>query len=224
MNSKEKELIKNALIAISLRDEAAITKRLENEPTPPEEFYKELDEKVKKKIRENEKHVSLKKTITILIAAALLISIFSITAFAGEKIKDFFVEVFDTHITLSSKNEDIPSDIHMQNIYISYIPEKFIEVTNIVSSSSLNCVWKKDDSEIFIWCRPLSNGSLNVDNENSNYTTIQIKELTIHRTEISEQISCAWTDGKVTYLLTCTGVEWEEMVKIIEGITLTESE
>ena len=97
MNSKEKELIKNALIAISLRDEAAITKRLENEPTPPEEFYKELDEKVKKKIRENEKHVSLKKTITILIAAALLISIFSITAFAGEKIKDFFVEVFDTN-------------------------------------------------------------------------------------------------------------------------------
>ena len=223
MNSKEKELIKNALIAISLRDEAAITKRLENEPTPTEEFYKELDEKVKKKIRENEKHVSLKKTITILIAAALLISVFSITAFAGERIKDFWVEIFDTFSKLNpDKNEKIP--LTSCNVDISYIPDNFTKVKEKVDNISGIYEWQSNDNIILLCFESPTSGTFILDTENSNYITIPFENFVVHRTEKHGQINATWTDGKLVYSLACTGVEWEEMVKIIEGITLTESE
>ena len=138
------ELIKEALDRILIRDEAAITQRMESVEELPEEFYKELDEKVKKKIRENEKHVSLKKTIAILVAATLLISIFSVTAFAGEKIKDFFVEIFDTHSRLTVDENEKPSGDY--TIDITYVPDNFVVTMEWKDSISGNREWKCNDA------------------------------------------------------------------------------
>ena len=222
MNERENELIKNALIAISLKDEAAITKGLESVEELPEEFYQELDENVNKKIKEYEKHVSLKKTIAILVAATLLISIFSVTAFAGEKIKDFFVEIFDTHSRLTVDENEKPSSDY--TIDITYIPDNFVITKEKKDFALCLYEWKNEDAIITLAYNIATNSSLNIDTENSNYTTITFEKFAVHRTEKYGQIDAIWTDGKMIYSLSGYGVKWEEMVKIIEGITLTESE
>ena len=222
MSDESLKLIKEALTQIALRDEAAITKGLESVEELPEEFYQELDEKVKKKIKGYEKHVSLKKAITILVAATLLISIFSVTAFAGEKIKDFFVEVFDTHSRLTLDENESPSGDY--TIDISYVPDNFIITREKKDFNSGLREWEYDNAVITITYNVVNKGALNIDSENSSYTAITFENFVVHRTEKYGQIHANWTDGTIIYTLSCTGVEWEEMVKIIEGIEYREIE
>jgi hypothetical protein len=222
MNINENELLKSALVTMALRDEAVISKQLENAESPSEEFYLKLDEKVKKMIHEHEKHISFKKTITILIAAALLISIFSITAFAGESIKDFFVEVFDTFSILTVNERKDP--IINYTVDATYIPNNFILTREKKDITSGLYEWKLDETLIYLSYSSTTNGSLFFDSENSDYTTIILEDFVVHRAEKYNQINAVWTDGKFVYFLSCYGLGWEEMVKIIEGITLTESE
>ena len=222
MSDESLKLIKEALTQIALRDEAAITNELENAPEPSEEFSKEVKEKIDKKIKEYEKHVSLKKAITILIAAALLISVFSITAFAGERIKDFFVEIFDDHSNLTVDESGKPSGDY--TVEVAYIPDNFVVTMEWKDSISGDREWKCNDAIINLTHIVVSKGTLNIDTENSNYTTIPFENFVVHRTEKYGQINARWTDGKLVYSLACVGVEWEEMVKIIEGIEYREIE
>ena len=77
---------------------------------------------------------------------------------------------------------------------------------------------EKDSASIYFRARAQGNTILNIDTENSSYTTIQINDMVIHRTEKYGQIDARWTDGEIVYMLTSSGLEWEEMVRIIEGV------
>ena len=84
--------------------------------------------------------------------------------------------------------------------------------------------WQSNDNLILLCFESPTSGFIVLDTENSNYTTLEISGSTIHRTEKHGQINATWTDGKLVYSLACTGLEWEEMVKIIEGIYIVETE
>lgn len=222
MNINEKELIKSALATMALRDVAVISKRLENAESLSEEFYLKLDEKVEKMIHEHEKNISFKKAITILVAAALLVSVFSITVFAGESIKDFFVEVFDKFSIFTVDKREEP--IINYTVDATYIPNNFILTREKKDITTGLYEWKLDEALIYLSYNSATNGSLFFDSENSDYTTIIFEDFVVHRAEKYGQINAVWTDGKLVYSLSCYGLEWEEMVKIIEGITLEETE
>ena len=49
-----------------------------------------------------------------------------------------------------------------------------------------------------------------------------MNDFTVFRTEKHGEIDARWTDEKMVYTLSATGVEWDEMVKIIEGIKIEE--
>ena len=222
MKDKKEELIREALSMMLLAEDKEMEKFISKIEDPSPEAKQKMDETFRKIIKK-EKTISLKKTIAILIAATFLISIFSITAFAGEKIKDFFVEIFDDHLhfTHEEKTED---DIDVKNVVITYIPEKFENTSTVISDSSASYTWTNDESIVYVTLRRLKNGLLDFDVENANYTTITFENFVVHRTEKYGQITAVWTDGSIVYLITCTGVEWEEMVKIIEGIEYREIE
>ena len=51
---------------------------------------------------------------------------------------------------------------------------------------------------------------------------VDVGAYTVFKTEKHGYISATWTDEKMVYILSATGVEWDEMVKIIEGIKVEE--
>ena len=220
MTAENLKLIKDALYVIAREENEAIERAIANSPKPPESLYKKCDEMVDELLKKQKRHLPIKKAITILIASAILISVFAITAFAlRDKIGGFFIDFFDRYVKLSHDHTDSPT-VLPSDVSVTYIPETFEETVRDIGHRSGVIEWKDNNSTITLQITCLTNGSFTFDNENSNYTLIELGELSLHRTEKYGQTNVTWTDEKMVYTLATTGVEWDEMVKIIEGIKI----
>ena len=222
MTAENLKLIKDALYIIAREENEAIERAIASSPKPPESLYQRCDEMVDELLKKQKRCLPIKKAITILIASAILISVFAITAYAlRDKIGGFFVDFFEKYAELTSeKTEDnnySPSDVS-----ITYLPEDYNETRKNIGIASALYEWKNNDNIITLQFGPFSNGSHIIDTEDSNYITIEVGDLTIFRTEKYGEIDARWTDEKMVYTLSATGVEWDEMVKIIEGIKIEE--
>ena len=220
---KNLDLIKKALNEVLLEEEAEITKQLSAAESPSDEFYSRLDKIYNEIAEDRKRNISFKKAITAAIIAAVILASFSLSALAfGEEIKGFIIEFFDGFARLTP-SDDERDFVDARNISIGYIPEGFSQTQSTGSDSSGLRVWSSENKSITLIYNQYV-GAKFLDTENSDYTTLKLDDLTIYRTEKHGHTHVLWTDGRLVYSLTCTGVEWEEMVKIIEGITLTESE
>ena len=221
MTKEDLKLIKDAFRLVLTEETKAIDETISSSPIPSENLYQRCDEKAREIIEER-KALPFKKAITILIAATLIISIFSITAYAlRDKIGGFFIDFFDKYAVFSSENTS-NSQIPNPKVSTTYIPDGFSVTRYIESASSTLLEWKNNENSIIFHIRTLTDGKFVFDTENSEYVIVKIGNLSVHRSEKYGQINATWTDGKMVYALSATGVEWDEMVKIIEGIKVEE--
>ena len=86
---------------------------------------------------------------------------------------------------------------------------------------AINIILLEDKVITLLYNTALNNSGF-LDTDDSNATEIIVGDKAVWRTDRFGQISVAWTDGKMIYSLACTGLEWEEIVKIIEGISYKE--
>ena len=222
MTAENLKLIKDALYVIAREENEAIERAIASSPKPPESLYKKCDEMVDELLKKQKRYLPIKKAITILIASAILISVFAIAAYAlRDKIGGFFVDFFDRYVYLSTDHTDSPT-VLPSDVSVTYIPETFEETRRDIGHRSGVIEWKDNNSTITLQISCLTNRFFTIDNENSNYTLIELGELSLHRTEKYGQTNVTWTDEKMVYTLATTGVEWDEMVKIIEGIRVEE--
>ena len=223
MTAENLKLIKDALYIIAHEENEAIEIAIASSPKPPESLYQRCDEKAREIIDDQKKILPTRKILTVLIAATLIISLFAVVAYAArDKIGGFFVDFFEKYAKLTSENTEdnnyTPSDVS-----IMYLPEGYNETRKNIGIASALYEWKNNDNIITLQFRPYSkNGSHAIDIEDSNYTTIEVNDFTVFRTEKHGEIDARWTDKKMVYILSATGVEWDEMVKIIEGIKIEE--
>ena len=152
----------------------------------------------------------------------MIISLLALVTYAArDKIGGFFVDFFDKYLELSTDEHNgthtSPSDVS-----ITYLPEDYNETRKNTGIASALYEWKNSEKIITLQFRIFSDGSQAVDTENSENTIVEVGDLTVFRTEKYGQISATWTDEKMVYILSATGVEWDEMVKIIEGIKVEE--
>ena len=222
MTAENLKLIKDALYIIAREENEAIERALASSPKPPESLYQKCDEMVEDLLKKQKRRLPIKKAITILIASAILISAFAITAYAlRDKIGGFFVDFFDKYAELSTEdkgeNNYTPSDVS-----ITYLPEDYNETRKNIGIAGALYEWKNNEKIITLQFRIFSDGSQAVDTENSENTIVEVGDLTVFRTEKYGQISATWTDEKMVYILSATGAPWDEMVKIIEGIKVEE--
>ena len=221
-NDNNMTSIKEALYVFAAEENAQIERALESGPKPPESLYLSCREIAEKIAREPNKVFHLKKAITILIASAIIISMFVITAYAlRDKIGGFFVDFFDKYVKLSTEHTDTPT-ASPSDVSVTYIPDAFEETRRDIGARTSVFEWKNNNYFLTLQITCSTNGSYTFDNENSDYTLIELKELSLHRTEKYGQTTVRWTDEKMIYTLSATGVEWDEMVKIIEGIKVEE--
>jgi hypothetical protein len=223
MTAENIKLIKDALYIIAREENETIERAIASSPKPPVSLYRRCDEKAREIIDEQKKSLPARKILTVLIAATLIISLLAVvTCAARDKIGGFFVDFFEKYTKLTSENTGdnnyIPSDVS-----ITYLPEGYNETRKKLGIVNALYEWKNNDNIITLQFRPYSiNGSQAVDTENSENTIVEVGDLTVFRTEKYGQISATWTDEKMVYILSATGVEWDEMVKIIEGIKIEE--
>ena len=222
MTAENLKIIKDALYKIAREENEAIERAIASSPKPPESLYQRCDEMVDELLKKQKRCLPIKKAITILIASAILISVFAITAYAlRDKIGGFFVDFFEKYAKLSTDEID-NTPISLSDISITYIPQGFIKNREKILASSALYEWSKNDYLISIHAAHIKNTSHSIDIEDSNYITVTVGDLTVFRTDKYGQIGVTWTDGKIIYTLTATGVTWDEMVKIIEGIKIEE--
>jgi len=222
MTAENLKLIKDALYIIAREENEAIERVIASSPKPPESLYQRCDEMVDELLKKQKRCLPIKKAITILIASAILISVFAITAYAlRNKIGGFFVDFFKKYAELTSENTG-DNNYSPSDVSITYLPEDYNETRKNIGIASALHEWKNSDKTITLQISTFTNGSHAIDIENSNYTTIEVGDLTVFRTEKYGEIDARWTDEKMVYILSATGIEWDEIVKIIEGIKIEE--
>ena len=215
-------LVKDALTIIADVEVAAMDRTVENAPIPPEEIYTKCDEKALEIINKQQVSLPTKKVLTILIAATLIISLLSVIAYsARDKIGGFFYEFFDKYVVLTPE-ENLENRIDSSKVSISYLPNGFEETRRKLSTAGGLYEWKSGDSVIKLMFNIVTKGSYAIDTEDSNYVIIEIDGIQLHKREKLGQTTVTWTDEKIVYTLSTYGLEWDEMVKIIEGIKIGE--
>ena len=222
MTKEDSKLIKDAFRLVLTEETKAIDETIASSPIPSENLYQRCDEKAREIIDDQKKILPTRKILTILIAATLIISLFAVVAYAArDKIGGFFVDFFEKYAELTSDNND-ENNYSPSDVSITYLPEDYNETRKNIGIAGALYEWKNNENTITLQCSPFSNGSHIIDTEDSNYTTIEVWDLTIFKTEKYGEIDARWTDEKMVYILSATGVEWDEMVKIIEGIKVEE--
>ena len=215
-------LVKDALTIIADVEVAAMDRTVENAPIPPEEIYTKCDEKALEIINKQQVSLPTKKVLTILIAATLIISLLSVIVYsARDKIGGFFYEFFDKYVVLTPESTP-ENDVDSSDVLITYIPEGFNEAVRDLGKGGGMYEWRTEDKIITLQFIINKNGSTALDTEDSNYTLIEIDGKTLHKTERFGQVGIIWTDELYTYSLSSKGIEWDEMVKIIEGVKIGE--
>ena len=215
-------LVKEALTIIVNEETAVMDRIVENAPIPPEEIYTKCDEKAQEIINKQKGSLPTKKVVTILIAATLIVSLLAVVTYATrDKIGGFFYEFFDQYVELTPE-ENLENSISPSNVSISYIPEGFDETRRKIGVATGLYEWTSEDSVITLQFCTSTKGSIALDTDDSNYLIIDVGEITVHQTEKLGQINATWTDEKMLYTLSCKDVEWDEMVKIIEGVKIGE--
>ena len=222
MTKDELKLIKDAFRLVITEENKATDKVIASSPVPSERIYQRCDEKAREIIDEQKKSLPTRKILTVLIAATLIISLLAVVTYATrDKIGGFFIDFFEKYAKLTSENTG-DNNYSPSNVSITYLPEDYNETRKNIGIASALYEWKNNDNTISLQFGTLSDGSQAVDTENSENTIVEVGDLTVFRTEKYGQISATWTDEKMVYILSATGIEWDEVVKIIEGIKIEE--
>ena len=216
----DKGLLKEALYIFVAEDNTAIDTFLETAPKPPDELYRYGDEIAQKISERDERALPFKKAVTILIAAALIISLLAVVTYAKrEKIGGFYIEFLEKYVKLTTDEKYNPN-MSSSDVMIEYIPDGYTETRKKLGIQDGLYEGKNGDNIISLIFSSNPNLSGTTDNENSNFIVLELDGLTLFRTEKYGHFSVTWTDGEVTYILTANGLEWDEMVKVIKGIKL----
>ena len=222
MTEKINSLIKEAFLSYEYRYAEAMDKIPAAEIQTSEAF----NEKMRALIRDPRIASSGRglgrKTIALLIAAAVLISLLTACA-CIPKIRGFFVEFYEDHIRIS-KHDENPSQSDIETYYMpSLIPDGYEETHYVVDYNSNMHTWQNGDAGIAFSQDIPTNDVFTMDTEECETHTFVIDGIEYFCT-IREGLYKAirWSDGTYLYLLSCPydiSLDFmKEMIKSMEEI------
>ena len=219
MNKNDLEIVKCALLQAKSAEMASVVPDSMIEYNFSEKFEKEMNALIEKM---RQKTIGFnKRTIAILIAAVILVSLLFTLAVAGEELYNFFVNITGQEtVFFTPQNEENPSSIVVE-YYPQYIPDGFEIVSETSNIGKIKYKYSSNETEITFCQMVANNSSHGMNTEDAERHTISIGDCAVHYVYM-EQFNAydfLWFEHGYMFSLLCVGdIDFEEAVKIIENV------
>lgn len=188
----------------------------ENPPEPEysEEFHRNMA-KLLDKMRGNRYHRFTKKTARVILVAAIIMSLLTVTVFAATDLGAYILEELRDHAIFQSLFE--PKEDVDGKIECGYIPDGFEVTEEEYKNDYCTIVFVNQDGEHFSITKRRTSAEIGLDNEETNKTIIQFKDKEFVVYEESDYTRIVWCDLNFTY--TVSGdITIDDAIKIAENI------
>ncbi len=188
------------------------------ENPPVVEFSKRHNRKMKKlfdKMRGNRYHHFTRKTMAVMITAALLCTM-SLCAFANPEIRAYVLDELSDHAIFQSlfeSEENVDGKIDC-----GYIPDGFEVTTENYSNGQCLLIYQSDEDLHFSIVKMQNGDEVGIDNEYTYKSIIHISnnEVIIYEKDNGD-IRVVWCNENYTYRID-GNISYEEVIKIAENI------
>lgn len=206
----------NLQLACKMYNEDWLASLPENPPVV--EFSKRHQRKMKKlfdKMRGNSYHHFTRKTMVVMAAAALLMTM-SVCAFANPEIRAYVLDELQDHAIFQSLFES--EETVDGKIECGYVPDGF-EVTFEDYTQNAYIIVYENKNDLHFTINKVENGDeVGIDNEYTQKSIIQISnaELIIYEKDNGD-IRAVWCNANYTYRLD-GNISYEEVIQIAENV------
>ena len=145
------------------------------------------------KMRNNKYHRMSRKTMRVLIVAAIILS-FATTAFAIPSTRKYLITQFKDHFLYTVT--DIAEINKTDNIVVEYIPDGFIKTDEDVSDIGIYNEYCKDELRFIIYKNPID---VSVNYDNTSYEVMEINNIEYIIAELNNTMVIIWNNGLYTY-------------------------
>lgn len=186
-------------------------------------------EKINNSIKEISESFQPKKKrisnkLVFILVAAVITTFLIISISAGEKIKEFIVDIYENYISINLNDDYNNQDNVDSNIIFlpSYIPNDYqMKETNILPGNTIT-TWENDSHRITLSQNELSHSDFRIDNETEYYTFV-INGKTIYYMHKHNTYFAIWSEGKYIFDISChDSVSLDEIKNIISSLEETE--
>ena len=222
----EKQLFKSAILeALSQKYEQELAECREDAKCSKEHYLRISEITGLPLARVMGKRRSLRRTfVAVLIAAALLLA--GCTAYVYRNaIKDFFEEVYDTHIKLSYSGEQTDNELYIKDIYsLSYVPEGYQLVREVKNEVCVRYIWESKSGDTLVFQQSLINESdFFLDSDAENMLCTEYNGISVYLRSSNNVWLYFWNDGKYGISIDSEQKLSDEVLeKIIDGIVILE--
>lgn len=189
----------------------------ENPPEPEysEEFHRNMA-KILDKMRGNHYHRFTKKTARVILVAAIVMSLLTVTVFATTDLGAYILEELRDHAIFQSLFE--PKENVDGKIDCGYIPDEFEVVQEIYRDNHCLVIYENKNNEHFSVTKMENGAEMGMDNEYTQKSVVQISgvELIIYEKDNGD-FRVVWCDENYTYRIG-GNISQEEAIKIAESI------
>ena len=222
----EKQLFKSAILeALSQKYEQELAECREDAKCSKEHYLRISEITGLPLARVMGKQRSLRRTfVAVLIAAALLLA--GCTAYVYRNtIKEFFEEVYDTHIKLSYSGEQTDNELYIKEFYsLSYVPEGYQLVREVKNEVCVRYIWESKSGDTLVFQQSLINESdFFLDSDTEDMQCIEYNGVFVYLRSVDNLWIYLWNDGKYgMYIDSDQKLSDDELEKIIDGIVILE--
>ena len=214
-------LIKKAFFDIAEREISVFESFPEADIIHSESYEKAINKLIEKNDPKKCKITLNRRLKVIIITATLIVALFITACVFRKSLLDFVERVFDDHTSFTSGEENKL----LEKVYLpTYIPEGYVKEDYLRGPVSLYIKFTTDTNYISFQQSPLkANGSFTLDTEDEPYKISYIGEQPVYYICKNNTYSILWENGINQFILTAPAdLKWEEIEKIIQGITLSE--
>ena len=171
------------------------------------------------KVNQNKKYF-VRILVGILIAALILTGC---TAYVyRNEIKEFFVEIYEKHIsvTYDNDNKTTMGNDELIPCQCTYIPEGYELVDESITRLDVFYKWQDSNESVITVQQTIFDGAeFYIDAENGNTEIINYEQYKIYCRKFENSCSFIWNDGVYAFTLKSSEqLSNEELFKIIKGI------
>jgi hypothetical protein len=222
----EKQLFKRAILeALSQKYEQELAGCREDAKCSREHYLRVSEITGSPLVQVMGKRRSIRRTfVAILIAAALLLA--GCTAYVYRNaIKDFFEEVYDTHIKVFYSGEQTDNELYIKEFYsLSYVPEGYQLVREVKNEVCVQYIWESQTGNTLVFEQKLIKESdYFIDSDIENMLCTEYNGISVYLRSNNNVWLYLWNDGKYAMSIDSEQKLSDEVLeRIIDGILILE--